>query len=145
MLPSVSRKHGVRYFTRRLLATIPNVDEAHAINSTSYVSPVATRFYHDWDAFPATHFWISCYGAANEASQTVTWQLTQAAAPTDPVSASGDDLAITDAAAGFSSGWIAVSDALTGILWMAVSRKGSTATVDFSGRWLDIAFKIDPA
>lgn len=131
------------YMSRRILGTIPDAAETLVINSTSYVSKVAMRFYHDWDAFPATHFLISAYGQSNEASQTVTFQLTPSASPTDPISAGGNDLVVTNTTGIFSSGWVAVSDSLAGIDAMQISVKGSTATVDFSGFWVDIAFKVD--
>src|SRR3990167_5525813 len=133
---------GGLYFSRRVLATVPNTSETMAFNSATYVAPAVLEFYHDWDFFPATHFLISAFGVANEAAQTVKFQLAQQASPTDPVSAAGDDLTITDAQSRFSSGWIAVSDVITGIVSMVLAAKGSNATVDFAGRWLDIAFKI---
>lgn len=128
------------FFSRRLMAFVAAT--THAINTSSYGSAVALRFYHDFDAFAATHFWLTCYGQSSEAAQTVSLQLTKSADPTNPVSASGDDLVITNSLGLFSSGWVAVSDALTGIQAMQVSNKGSNATVDLSLFWLDIAFKV---
>lgn len=132
---------GVSYFSRRLLATIPNATETINVNSTTYVAPPPLSFYHDWDFFAASHFLITAHGQSNEASQTITCQLTPFASPTNPVSAAGDDLVISNTSGHFSSGWIAVSDAMSGLTIMCVSVKGSTATADFTGRFLDIAFK----
>lgn len=126
----------------RIIATVDNASVTHNVNTTSYLAPAVTQFYHDWDLFPATHFHISGFGGSTTAAQTITWQLTPQSDPTNPVSASGDDLVFTNTAGVFSSGWIAVSDSMSGLTLMALSRKGSDGTVDWSGRWLDIAFKI---
>jgi hypothetical protein len=131
-----------RYHVHRILATIPNANETHAIDSTAYVASGAASFVHDWDAFPATHFLIAAYGQANEAAQTVTFQLTLLASPTNPISSAGNDLALTNSLGVFKSSWIAVSDATTGIQEMTLARKGSNSTVDFAGRWLEVHFKI---
>lgn len=133
------------YFSRRVWAQDPgNANGTFALNTTSYTAIGSTSFYHDWDAFPATHFLITAYGFASEVA-TVTFQLTPNASPTNPVSAAGDDLAVTNnggAITQWSSGWVAVSDAMSGLVVMVIAAKGSNGTVDFTGRWLDIAFKI---
>lgn len=130
------------YTSRRLLAVNDNVTATANVNSTSYISLRMAEFYHDWDIFPATHFLITGFMQANEASQTVTLQLTQQASPTNPVSSGGDDLVVTNTQGVFTSGWIAVSDVVTGLTLMTIACKGSNGTVDWNSRWLDIAFKI---
>jgi hypothetical protein len=133
------------YTNQRLWAQDPgNANATFNLNSTSYVAVGSLGFYHDWDAFPATHFLITAYGFASEVA-TINGQLTPNASPTNPVSAAGDDIAITNnggAITQWSSGWVAVSDAMSGLVVMTVALKGSNGTVDFTGRWLDIAFKI---
>lgn len=133
---------GAQYFSRRLLAQVVNTQQTLDINLSTYLATAALIFYHDWGAFAATHFLITCHGASSEAGQTVSMQLATAAAPTNPVSALGDDLVVTNTQGRFSSGWIAVSDAMSGLTEMVVAVKGSNTTVDFAGRWVDIAFKI---
>lgn len=130
------------YISQRILATIPNTSETLNVNSTTYSTQAVPRFYHDWDAFPATHFHISLFGQSNEAAQTVTLQLAPESAPTNPVSSGGDDLVVTNTLGNFSSGWVAVSDSMSGLTLMIVVPKGSNASVDLAVRWLDIAFKI---
>lgn len=133
---------GAFYVTRRLLAVSTNANVTDNVNTSTYLAIGAYQFYFDFDLFPATHFHISAFGQSSEAAQTITLQLTQAASPTDPVSASGDDLSITNTNGGHTSGWIAISDTLSGILLMGLARKGSNGTVDLNGRWIDVAFKI---
>lgn len=134
------------YFSRRLMAIGPAAaDETYNLNSSSYTSPVSTNFYHDWDAFPATHFQISCYGRSSESGQTTTFQLASVAVPATGYSASGNDLAVpfnSGAATVVSSGWVAVSGTPTGLTLMCLALKGSNTTVDFVGRWVDVAMKI---
>ena len=133
------------YFSRRIIATATNTNATLDINSTSYLLFFVTAFLHDWDMFPATHFMITCGGVANAASQTVTMQLTPFSSATNPISAGGNDLVIPNTPfQNNSSGWIAVSDSMSGIVEMCISMKGSTSTVDLSVRYIDIAFKIDP-
>jgi hypothetical protein len=134
---------GVSYFTRRLITNNTNVAATINVNSTTYIATFATTFYHDWDFFPATHYWITAAGLSNAGGATITLQLTPFASPTNPVSAGGDDLVITNTQGLFTSGWIAVSDAMAGIDDLCVAMKGSTATVDLQTFFLDIAFKID--
>lgn len=138
---------GGLYFTRRLMGAsfATPADTSINVNSTTYVGSSATIFLHDWDAFPATHFFISVYGFANEASQTVSLQLASAVAPTTPYSAGGNDLVMTNnggASQHLNSGWVAVSGTPTGLTSMCISLKGSTATVDLTGRWMDVGFKV---
>jgi hypothetical protein len=132
------------YFSRRLLSQQGGAANVTTdLNSTSYIAPFSTGFYHDWDIFPATHFLITAIAQSSAGGATVTAQLTPMASPTNPVSAAGDDLVITNTLQEHSSGWVAVSDAMSGLVLMTVAIKGSTATVDLATRWLDIAFKID--
>lgn len=133
---------GVAYVNHRLLAVNDNVTVSANVNSATYISLRMSEFYHDWDFFAATHFLITGFLQANEAAQTITLQLATQAAPTNPVSAAGDDLVVTNTQGVFSSGWIAVSDAMSGLTLMTIAYKGSNTSVDFSSRWLDIAFKI---
>lgn len=142
-IDAVGLAAGVSLVSITLGATYDNTSVTHTVNSTSYVAPAVFQFEFDWDFFPATHFRISAYGQANEAANTITMQLTTQAAPTNPVSSGGDDLVITNTAGVFNSGWIAVSDAMSGDTLMAVSRKGSNGSVDLSGRWVRVDFKID--
>lgn len=136
---------GDLYFSRRVLSTIDNANVTWNVNNGTgaHVAFGVTQFYHDWDIFPATHFLITSFGQSSEAAQTITMQLTPAASPTNPVSASGDDHVIANSTAARSSGWIAVSDAMSGLTLMTLAAKGSNSSVDFQGRWIDIAFKID--
>lgn len=146
-IDAVSAGSGISYYSRRLWSQDPgNADATFNLNSSSYVAVGTLGFYHDWDFFPATHFLITGYGRSSESGQTVTAQLAPASDLTNPVSSGGNDLAITfngGANTEFSSGWVAVSDSMSGLLLMRVALKGSNTTVDFTGRWLDIAFKID--
>lgn len=134
---------GVSYFTRRLMTIPTGAASTLDVNSTTYIAAYPLTFYHDWDFFPATHFWITVAGASSAAAQTITLQLAPFASPTNPVSAAGDDLVITNTLGLFSSGWIAVSDAMAGIDELCVAIKGSASTTDLAQRFVDIAFKID--
>jgi hypothetical protein len=111
------------------------------INSTTYVQIGYTDFYMDFDIFPASHFLITQYGAAN-AAVNVTMQLAEAATPGTPYSAGGDDLVINNSTTNASSGWIAINSAPSGLKYMTIAMKGANATVDWIGRWIDVAFKI---
>lgn len=134
-------------FSRRLTSPpLSSGDSTFAIDSAAYIASGTMAFFHDWTRFPATHFLITIYGRANEAAQTVSAQLAQFASPTNPVSAAGDDISVPNnggANQGVSSGWVPVSDALAGILLMVIALKGSNATVDLTGRWVDVAFKVE--
>lgn len=142
-IDGVAGGSGVSYFTRRLVSSPTGAAQTIDVNSTSYIPVFSMSFYHDWDFFPATHFWISAAAQSSAAANTITLQLTPFASPTNPVSAGGDDLVITNTLGFFSSGWIAVSDAMSGIDDLTVAVKGSSATVDLVLRFVDIAFKID--
>lgn len=134
---------GANYFSRRVTTSPDGAAQTITINSSTYIEVFATEFYHDWDQFPATHFQINAVGSAN-ASGTIFLQLAAAATPTNPVSAGGDDLAIPFATTqGYSSGWVAVNDAMSGNTLMLVALRGSNSTVDLVHRGIDVAFKID--
>lgn len=134
------------YFSRRVLGgPFTLADTTLNVNSTTYTGTSMTLFDHDWDQFPATHFAITVYGFANEASQTIKLQLAAAAAAATAYSAGGDDVTVTNNSSTsqrVTSGWVAVAAGHSGIISMVIAVKGSTATVDLSGRWMDIAFKI---
>jgi hypothetical protein len=135
---------GTPYLVHRLMAQLGNANTEMPVNTTSYAQPGQTDFYHDWDLFPFTHFRLSCFGDANVAGQTVSFQLVEVATTT-PVSAAGNDLVVSNGITSWTSGWIAVATPLTGQKYMSVFTKGSTSTVDFRGRWFDIEFKIEAA
>lgn len=135
---------GAQYFSRRLVVTQNNAAVTITDPNTTYLAYFMTAFYHDWDQFPATHFMITAGGQSSQAGQTISMQLAPFASPTNPVSAGGDDLVVTNTVGLFTSGWIAVSDAMAGIDELNVALKGSNSTVDFLLRFIDIAFKIDP-
>jgi hypothetical protein len=127
----------------RLVAQVGNANTEMPINTTSYAQTGQTDFYHDWDLFPATHFRMSCFGDANVAAQTVTFQLAAISAPATPISSGGNDFVVTNGVTNQTTGWIAVASPPSGRVYMGAVAKGSTATVDFRGRWFDIEFKID--
>lgn len=131
------------YYARRI--GVSQTDATLNINSTTYLEAFVFDFYHDWDQFPATHFSISVCAASNASSQSVLMQLALAASPTNPISAGGDDLSIPNNAGTvqmLNSGWIAVSDVMSGVSLMTVAIKGSNSTVDLLYRFVDVAFKI---
>ncbi len=134
------------YFSRRIIATnFANADSTFSVNSATYVAHGSSHFYHDWDAFPATHFKISGFGFANESGQTIKCQFAAAATPTTPYSAAGDDITFvfnSGASLLTDGGWVAMNSTPTGIIAVTVAYKGSNNTVDFTGRWLEIAMKI---
>lgn len=134
------------YHARRIIGQdLGNADATFNVNSSSYVGLASAQFYHDWDVFPATHFLITCYGHSNESGQTVTLQYATQASPGTGYSASGNDLAVGfngGANTNWSSGWVAVSGTPTGLVYVTIAFKGSNATVDLVGRWIDIAFKV---
>lgn len=137
---------GVSYDSHRLIATADGVAATMNVNSSTYIDVFSLTFYHDWDFFPATHFAISCVACSNAASQTITAQLAPFGSATNPVSSGGDDLSIPNnggTTQQLTSGWIAVSDAMSGFTAMCVALKGSNTTVDLSVRMFEIAFKID--
>jgi hypothetical protein len=131
------------YMVHRLVAQVGNANTEMPINTTSYAQTGQTDFYHDWDLFPATHFRMSCFGDANVAAQTVTFQLAAISAPATPISSGGNDFVVTNGVTNQTTGWIAVASPPSGRVYMGAVAKGSTATVDFRGRWFDIEFKID--
>lgn len=136
---------GATYFSRRVLAIGSNANAAAIdVNSTAYVDVFSTVFYHDWGMFPATHFMITAAAQSNAAGQTISVQLAEFGAATNPLSAAGNDLVITNTFGLFSSGWVAISDTMAGIDQLVLALKGSNSTVDLVARWMDIAFKIDP-
>jgi hypothetical protein len=130
----------------RLVATnLGNADSTFNLNNAGYVAPAVCQFYMPWDDFPATHFLISAYGFANEVGQTVKAQFATQAAPGTPYSAAGDDLTITNnggAGLTLSSGWVAMNSSPAGTVLTCVALKGSNATVDLTGRWIDVLFKV---
>lgn len=132
-------------FARRLMgADLGNANSTFNLNSTSYVAPGALQFIMDWDVYPATHFLIAMLAFANEGSQTVTAQLAEAASPGTSYSSGGNDLSIPNnagAVGSVNSGWVAVNGTPSGLKVMVLALKGSTATVDLTGRWVDIMFK----
>lgn len=130
------------YLVHRLTATTTNAAVTIDVNSTSYLVFSATAFIHDWDKFPATHFMISCLGQSSAAANTITMQLTPFADGTNPVSAGGNDIVVTNTFGFFTSGWVAVSDAMAGIDELTLAMKGSSATVDLAQRYIEIHFKI---
>jgi hypothetical protein len=133
------------YMRMRLVAQVGNANTEMPINTTSYAQTGQTDFYMDWDQFPATHFRLSCFGHANAASQTITFQLAAISAPATPLSAGGNDFVVANGVTNQTTGWIAIASApLSGRVYVGAVAKGSTATVDFAGRWIDIEFKIDP-
>lgn len=133
---------GGGYFSRGVIRVDDNTSKTFGVNSTSYVVAAYAEFYHDWDQFPATHFHIYGFGQSSEAAQTVKVQLAAISAPATAYSAAGDDVTVTNTNGNFSSGWVAVSGTPTGNTLMCLAFKGSNTTVDFSIRFLDIAFKI---
>jgi hypothetical protein len=139
-LYTVEAGGGTDYLVRRLAGEIINSNVVLNVNSTSYIQTGNTDFYHDFDQFMPTHFMITCFGGANAAA-TITMQLAAISAPGTPYSAGGNDLAVTNSITNYSSGWIAMSASPSGIVYVGVVMKGSTATVDFTGRWIEIAFK----
>lgn len=141
-IDGVSAGTGVSYYSRRVVSDGANASQTLNVNSTSYASARFMDFYHDWDFFPATHFHISCFGNSSEAAQTVTLQLATSAVPATPYSAAGNDLAIANGVAQYTSGWVAVSGTPSGHTLMSIAFKGSNTTVDLAIRWIDIAFKI---
>lgn len=140
--PTVDKSHAgaTHYFARRLMASPTN--QTLDVNSTSYAEGAVLDFYLDADIFPFSHFAITGYMASSTAGQTITLQLTTQAALTNPISAGGDDLVINSTLELKTSGWIAVSDAISGFTAYTLAIKGSNSTVDLLIRHLDVHFKV---
>lgn len=129
------------YSSRRILAVVANTNETLNVNSTTYLNFGCLLFYWDFDEFPATSFCITATGGSNAAGENILFQLAENASPTSPYSSGGDDLTLTNTNTQYTSGWIAINGVKTGRKLLCIAAKGSTATVDFTGRWVDIEFK----
>jgi hypothetical protein len=118
------------------------------VNSTAYVTAgVRLSFSIDLDLFPFTHYMLVFQGGSNAAGQTISMQLARASTPTTPVHTGGNDITgITGLAFGnYNSGWLSRDDGLTtGVQTYVMAAKGSNATVDLVGGFLDVHLKIDP-
>jgi hypothetical protein len=128
-----------------LVVPVRAADASLDVNSTSYV-PVQSMFTTlDFTQFPATKFRITARAYASQSGQTVTLQLDEGETGVAPISAAGNDLAVTynGAAYGnFSSGWINVDGALTGKKDMFILLKGSNTTVDIVLRQLIVEWAV---
>jgi len=111
------------------------------INSTSYVASATRAFYVDFDLIAWTHFSIQLWGQSNAAGQTITLQVQTDQGGATPLSASGNDLTITNSSAWFSTGWVAISASFTGLHRLVVAAKGSNSTVDLSLLHLSVCLK----
>lgn len=132
------------YVLHRLMVENTGIGTTFNVNSTSYVVPYNSfRTSFDYDAFPFTHFRLVLIGNSNAVAQTITCQIVEANSPTDPISAAGDDLVVTNTPGTFDSGWIALSDPLSGLQDLGFAMKGSNTTVDLVAYMADLHFKIE--
>jgi hypothetical protein len=137
-----SGSSGGGYFRHRLHSS-PSGSETFNVNSTSYVSFSPFRFYHDWDAFAATHFRIIIFGQANAAANTVTGQIVvnPANVPGATLSSGGNDVVASNGFNHYDSGWVAVNGTITGVKEYVLRLKGSNTTVDLAADYIDIHWK----
>lgn len=133
----------VPFFVEKLLAI--ETPATLNVNSATYIRLVPFDLGIDFTNIPWTHFRLRSSLVSNAAGQTVTLQLaTSLATPGTPVHSGGNDLVITTAAILGDSGWRTVDAALSGANQLTIAVKGSNATVDLNGTWLEIWWKYDP-
>lgn len=126
----------------RLATYIPEIGLTITLNRIVYASTPRLRHSIDGTIVPYTHFRLLTIMAATEAGQSVTCQLARFASPTIPLSAAGDDLTVTSAAGLKDSGWIALATPLAASEDLQVALKGSNGTVDLSGLWFDVQYRL---
>jgi hypothetical protein len=107
-------------------------------NSTAYQYRSQMAFSWDYDMFPFDEFRIVMNGGGNQAGQTNTFQLALAASITNPISAAGNDFVVNNVPNDKDSGWIAVSDSLSGLLFLVLAVKGSNGTVACTPRFMEV-------
>lgn len=111
------------------------------VNSTSYIVQPGFGFILSALAPYYTHFRIMVNGLSNAAGQTITLQVTSSfGSPGTAVSATGNDLVISNSDGDFATDWIALNVLPAASAHWFLAMKGSNSTVDLQARYIIVEF-----
>jgi len=121
---------GINYMSVPIVTGISSMANI-AVNSTSYITTRQLDFPWDWDTWTPDQLRLWIWGNATAIGQTVTLQIADRDAPATAITA-GDDLVVPLSATYHDSGWLDITNPLTGFQTMSVCLKGSNSTVDLT-------------
>lgn len=115
------------------------------VNTTGKLTTALFACYIDWSMAYWTHFALGVYGNSNAAGATITLGLRSESPGSGDLSATGNDLVISNTANWYESGWIAITKTgLSGLNRTVLTLQGSTSTVDLTYQHISAFLKYEP-